>query len=404
MPDKMIDKNRYLMVITICLIQLTSCSRGNHNFPQTATFPVAGANAFQLIDYGDPGLQQLKRKLSHSYHEKIHILQLGDSHTASDFFSGQLRRHFKQQYGDGGVGFISPLAISGNRFDNVLFSTAKGWDMITSRKTSNAGFTLGGNIATPRQDNNDAQLVVRDTDSTFSMQALYRNQANGKIQIQNQTVVLPGSQSRWVLSQPVTVQSPVRYSLSPSGGSQLAGWLLSSRNSGGVMLSALGINGARVSMLDKWCDNWLSTLQMLKPDMVILAYGTNESFDQQLDIQRYRQSYSEYVQAIRRALPGAVILLVGPGSSISNKNGVSCQQHQSGVLKPVIQAQRDVAQFHHTLFWDWFDYMGGDCAIERWQQQGIARPDLIHLTQQGYQRSADALWQQFVALLNTTQQ
>jgi len=403
MPDKMMGKNRCLMM-TLCLIQLTSCGRGNNGFPQATTFPVAGGNAIQLIDYGDPGLQQLKYKLSHSDREKIHILQLGDSHTASDFFSGQLRRHFKQQYGDGGVGFISPLAISGNRSDNVLFANAKGWDMITSRKTTNAGFTLGGNIATPRQDNNNAELIVRDTDPAFLMQALYRNQANGKVQIQHRTVVLPCSQSRWTLSQPVTVQSPVRYSLAPSGGSQLAGWLLSSSNSGGVMLSALGINGARVSMLDKWRDNWLSTLQMLKPDMVIMAYGTNEAFDQQLDIQRYQQNYSEYVQAIRRVLPEAVTLLVGPGSSISNKNGASCQQLQPALLKPVIQAQREVAQSYHTLFWNWFDYMGGDCAIERWQQQGIARPDLIHLTQQGYERSADALWQQFVALLNATQE
>ncbi|WP_081979804.1 SGNH/GDSL hydrolase family protein [Dickeya chrysanthemi] len=392
------------MMMTLCLIQLTSCSRENNNVPQTTTFPMGGENGIQLIDYGDPGLQRLKRKLNHSDKEKIHILQLGDSHTASDFFSGQLRRHFKQQYGDGGVGFISPLAISGNRFDNVLFSNANGWDMVTSRKTTNAGFTLGGNIATPRRDNNDAELVVRDTDPAFLMQALYRNQANGKIQIQHQTIVLPCSQSRWVLSQPVTVQSPVRYSLAPSGGSQLAGWLLSSSHRGGVMLSALGINGARVSMLDKWRDNWLSTLQMLKPDMVVMAYGTNEAFDQQLDIQRYQQNYSEYVQAIRRVLPEAVILLVGPGSSISNKNGASCRQHQPVLLKPVIQAQREVAQSYHTLFWSWFDYMGGDCAIERWQQQGIARPDLIHLTQQGYQRSADALWRQFVALLNATQE
>ncbi|QDX31801.1 SGNH/GDSL hydrolase family protein [Dickeya poaceiphila] len=391
------------MAIIICLIQLTSCSREDHDISGVATTLTTGENTVQLIDYGDPGLQQLKHKLSHSDKEKIHILQLGDSHTASDFFSGQLRRHFKQQYGDGGVGFVSPLAISGTRFDNVLFSIAKGWNMITSRKTSNAGFTLGGNIATPRQDNNDAQLAVRDTEPTFSMQALYRNQANGKIQIQNQAVMLPGSQSQWVLSQPVTVQSPVRYSLSLSGGSQLAGWLLSSNHRGGVMLSALGINGAQVSMLDKWRDNWLSTLKILKPDMVILAYGTNEAFDQQLDIQRYRKNYSEHIRAIRRVLPNAVILLVSPGSSISNKTGVSCQQQQSVALKPVIQAQRDIARIHHTLFWDWFDYMGGDCAIERWQQQGIARPDLIHLTQQGYQRSADALWRQLATLLHTTQ-
>lgn len=87
MPDKMMGKNRCLMM-TLCLIQLTSCGRGNNSFPQATTFPVAGGNAIQLIDYGDPGLQQLKYKLSHSDREKIHILQLGDSHTASDFFPG----------------------------------------------------------------------------------------------------------------------------------------------------------------------------------------------------------------------------------------------------------------------------------------------------------------------------
>ncbi|MCA7011789.1 GDSL-type esterase/lipase family protein [Dickeya dadantii] len=383
-------------------MMLTSCYRENSHAPQIVAEPAIGRSEAQLVDYGDAGVQHIKRKLAQSNEEKVHILQIGDSHTAADFFSGQLRHRFQQQYGDGGVGFISPLAVPGNRYERVVFSKAKGWNLISSRRSSDVAFTLGGNIATPVQSGNTGQFTVRDDDESMKLQALYRNQANSVLQLSNQTVMLPDSQSRWQLSPAVTVRSPVSYSLSMAGKSQLAGWQLTSSRPGGVMLSALGINGAQVTMLDKWHDNWPSTLQALKPDMIILAYGTNEAFDRQLDIQRYQQNYQQYVQTIRQVLPNTVILLVGPGSSINNKVGASCQQRQPEKLNAVILAQREVARANHALFWNWFDYMGGDCAIEQWQTQGDARADLIHLTQQGYQRSADALWQQFSALLQVT--
>ncbi len=395
---EMKNKKWYLMLTAVCLMLLTSCHRESGNAPLVVNTPGTGSSEAQLVDYGDVRLAQMKRKLANSSQEKVHILQLGDSHTAADFFSGQLRQHFQQQYGDGGAGFVSPVAVPGNRYDQVVFGKARGWSLITSRRNSDPAFTLGGNIATPMQAGNSAQFATRNGDD-MQVQALYRNQADSVLQLSGQRVTLPDSQAHWQLSAPVTTHSPVNYSLSAGAGSQLAGWLLRSPRAGGVMLSALGINGAQVTMLDKWRNHWPSTLQALQPDMVILAYGTNEAFDKQLDLQRYQQNYQQYVQTIRQRLPNTVILLVGPGSSISNKNGASCLQRQPENLKAIIEVQREVARTNQALFWNWFDYMGGDCAIEKWNAQGYARNDLIHLSQQGYQRSADALWQQFSTLL-----
>lgn len=35
------------------------------------------------------------------------ILQIGDSHTSADFFSGEVRRLLQQRYGNGGVGYLT---------------------------------------------------------------------------------------------------------------------------------------------------------------------------------------------------------------------------------------------------------------------------------------------------------
>ncbi len=39
---------------------------------------------------------------------QLRILQFGDSHTAADFFTGELRTRFQSTYGNGGLGFQFP--------------------------------------------------------------------------------------------------------------------------------------------------------------------------------------------------------------------------------------------------------------------------------------------------------
>ena len=36
----------------------------------------------------------------------VAVLQIGDSHTAADFFTGEVRRELQAKYGDGGVGYL----------------------------------------------------------------------------------------------------------------------------------------------------------------------------------------------------------------------------------------------------------------------------------------------------------
>lgn len=59
----------------------------------------------------------------------------------------------------------------------------------------------------------------------------------------------------------------------------------------------------------------------------------------------------------------------------------------------MIRIQQQQARKHKALFWDWQGFMGGPCSIAGWQAQGLARPDLVHLTADGYRKSAAGLYE-----------
>lgn len=390
--------NKYVLVGTLCCL-IVSCGE-----PVKRPSPASHSSEThqgQLVNYGDPAWNEFVATLSQSRDRKIHLFQLGDSHTAADLMSDPLRDHFQQKYGDGGPGFISPLAVPGNRYSHVRFSRDSGWALTTSRKNSGQNFSLGGNIAQPIREQNQASFSLTDGQASLQVQALYRTQGNSELKLQNVSHPLKDTGGQWVFSPSYNINSPVSFSLSSQGNPALGGWMLT-RPGGGVILSAAGINGAQISMLNKWQSGWQQTLAQLQPDMVMLAYGTNEAFNDDLDINAYRTLLTEQISALRSQLPNSVIMLIGPGSSVMHKQAGQCSSREPANLAAVIATQRDVARQEKLLFWDWYAFMGGPCGIDRWAERGLARPDRVHLSADGYKKSADALWEQFNALVEST--
>ena len=55
-------------------------------------------------------------------------------------------------------------------------------------------------------------------------------------------------------------------------------------------------------------------------------------------------------------------------------------------LGEVRSIQRRVARELRLGFWDWEGAMGGRCASQRWQGQGLMRGDMVHFTREGGDR------------------
>ena len=82
--------------------------------------------------------------------DHVRILQLGDSHTAGDVFSGYLRSRFQERFGDAGRGMMPPgYTYNGLRQAEVKVTQSRGWVIHDSLKASDPGpFGISGFLAT----------------------------------------------------------------------------------------------------------------------------------------------------------------------------------------------------------------------------------------------------------------
>ena len=394
MPDNT-SMNVSRLLFTLALFSyfiVIGCSRESSEIDRINKENTNNSHQSNLYNFNEKNIYKLAQKLA-SGTQKTRVVQLGDSHTAADFFTGHLREMLQKKYGNAGPGFILPTTIKGQRNATIKITenNARFWSLQSSRIDNNENFPIGGFIL-QATDKKNAITLSRYTPSTerYQLRTLYRSKVLGKLKSSQRSLEL-SAHTYWKFSDSVDVRLPITWQVTPSHQLDIAGWLIE-QDSPGVMLSALGINGATINMLDKWNNAWLQQLQQLQPDLLILAYGTNEAFNDDLDITTYKNNLSHRIKNLRALLPNTVFLLIGPNSFIKNTTGMSCDTQQAKNLRPIIAAQKKAAEEQHTLFWDWQQFMGGDCAITHWASQDLANSDLIHLNRAGYEKSANALF------------
>ncbi|HEX5430572.1 MAG TPA: hypothetical protein VFW83_01295, partial [Bryobacteraceae bacterium] len=75
-----------------------------------------------------PFFEQLFRNQQAALKGPVRILQYGDSHTAADLWTGELRSRFQEKFGDGGSGFsLAGRPYRGYRRADVLSGSSSGW-------------------------------------------------------------------------------------------------------------------------------------------------------------------------------------------------------------------------------------------------------------------------------------
>lgn len=383
----------HLLGLALLISSVPGCSAGVSVPAQPAPAKVATAPTARQ----DGNLGVFADKLRNARRAPVSIVQLGDSHTAADLFSGELRRLLQARYGDGGIGLVPATSVPGIRNDRVIInSERRQWELISARNQQSSQFPLGGYLSLPLAARPKVTLQARDADAQrYKVSALYQASRNSTLLANgNQRRMLPATNGQWRLSPAFTnLGLPMQLGLEGGEGVLLGGWYIQGQKNAGVTYSSLGINGARLEVVDKWQPGWQDSLKLLRPDLVILAYGTNEAFDDKLDLALYQSQLDATLSSLRKQLPRAAILLVGPPDSIKQRKARSCAAQQPQPLAGVVRVQRQMAQKHKALFWDWQAYMGGPCSIARWQAGGLARGDLVHLTGEGYRKSAAGLYE-----------
>jgi len=147
-----------------------------------------------------------------------------------------------------------------------------------------------------------------------------------------------------------------------------------------VIYSALGVNGANVTLLSRaYGQRHLSAeLQHYHPDLVVLAYGTNESGFPNFVDSTWGDEMRLAVKRIRAALPDASILLMSPMDRGELKEDGTIRTIDA--LPRLVEKEKGIAAELGVAFFNTYQAMGGSGTMAKWYaaEPRLVGADYIH--------------------------
>lgn len=334
------------------------------------------------------------------------LVFFGASHVASDLFTGYLRRELQARYGDAGHGFLLPVHPwrTYRHRDVDIDSDGKRWEThrirVGDTQVERVGIA-GLAMESKRPDSFGAVTIAQDAESgrTASFFELYymSHPRGGDLD-----VFIDGRKARRISTHSPRASTayatfrvpdaPHRFEIRTS--SKRPVWLFGlavERDQPGVIVDTLGINGARARYQLLWDDAiYREHLRRRKPDLVVLAYGTNEAGDDS-PIEDYERDLRAVVGRVRETVPEASCLLIGP-SDRPMQVEERVFEDRARTLR-LIEVQHRVALEMGCGFFDLVAFQGGALSMVQWaaNDPAYASQDHIHFSRLGYGRLGEVL-------------
>jgi len=337
-------------------------------------------------------------------HDDVTVLHFGDSHTAADYETGPLRRALQARFGEGGRGFVA-IGEPWKHYvqEGVRSGSSHDWSPERSHPTKGSkGRLVGdgmyglGGVAI-HTSSAGARAWTELTAKASRIEVAYLQQPRGG----SFDVFIDGARAGHVSSRGANESAwrafaasdgPHRVEVDATGDGDVRvfGAVLD-RDQVGLTYDALGINGARVTNVLAWDEAHMAEqIRHRAPDLVVLAYGTNESGDTDVPIETYERQLVDLLGRVARAAPSASCMLLGPPDrAVHTHEGWGTVPR----LLDIIATQRRVAQAAGCAFFDQLEAMGGPGTISQWadESQPRAQRDRVHLTREGYAQLASAV-------------
>lgn len=372
------------------------------------------------------------RKLEEAPNEDavVRITQIGDSHTASDTFTGPVRSAMQERFGDGGRGYLAAgRPWRSYRQHNASYDMSDGWSPGIGLYGHSEDYALSG--ARVQTDAGGEWIKRGPCDrcgagkTAEHLQIFYLNQPNGgafDIRIDDVDTARVTShaeeESIGVLEIPLDGhEHSVHIETVGDGTVTLFG--TSMRDSGGIILDSIGLNGAQLRHYLAFSEHKTrDELASLSPDLVIIAFGANEAMARRYRVrnsvtdavelleklQNYHREILELLERYREAAPSADCLILLPPDMLAGSDahcvdytfdsemlsGQRCVEQPAGNFAGILNAQRYAARSAGCAVWDQQHAMGGEGSMDIWRELRFASRDGVHLRSSGYRLLADA--------------
>lgn len=377
------------LLLCVGLFFVSACVSLNKPIKRTKSTPTTiNASQNALLNFTDE-LNFTLLKSNFAKKDK-HIRIFGDSHMAADFFSSRLRTHIATN----AVGFAYPLQPKYHQVVPLQY-TSKHFEILNSKSNADGSgvkdFPMGGVIAKSAKAGAFVNLdSIKEGEFSFGIlfqsphtnDALIITDAKGKI-----FRLKSPKKDKWTHATLANLHFPLSINAVDKG-ILLGGFFITSDKEGAI-LDTLGINGAKSDLWLRWDkDLFLQELNLLKSDIVVLAYGSNDALIGEFDETHFKQSYKKLIALLYASNPNTSIILISP-PTITHKVNEAFELHPD--FYRVQKAIYELAKEEKLVLFDMHKLIENRGGKGLWIEQNLSRND-VHLTPDGYKLMADEFY------------
>lgn len=152
----------------------------------------------------------------------------------------------------------------------------------------------------------------------------------------------------------------------------------------GITYSGIGVNGAKLSDYIKY-DLFFEQMQALNPDLLIISFGTNESFDK-LAAKDFISNLENFITKIKKYSPLASILVTTPPPSTLYKKypNTYINDYSKALINYALE-NKSIAVFNL------YEVFGGTQGVKINNAKGFLAKDEVHYTKKGYDEQGTLL-------------
>ena len=323
------------------------------------------------------------------------VMHIGDSHIEIGQFSGEIKKQLSEEYGKGQVGWEFPYQLFNPQSMKVFPLEVKGNWKRASIKQGKTSIPLGATgLAFYLEDSlGELHFKKRIKDDSFvKIEFLhYINNDSFSLSCENAKIntqkVRPNTAITTLTfdkpSDDIVVKfdntsKPIIYALR-----------INSNEAKGITYHKFGVAG---STLDQFINNTVlfqEQLSVIKPDLLIISLGTNDSYIDSLNVPRISRQLTSFVNEIHKTVPKTTLLFTtAPDTKYQNRRPQRITEINTIIRN---QVQKD----NSLILWDLNRVMGGDNSMEAWCKRLYVNSDSLHFNSRGYRLQGQLFMQAF---------
>ena len=390
----------------------------------SVSFEVDSLNVIQDNQHALDPIFRLLDSLRSGKDTVLTIVHLGDSHLQAGYNTGKIMRLMQHDFGNAGRGWISPLKLSKTNEPDDYFIRSENNSWVSGRITQSAPKCLigpGGIGIQTNLHNVNLDVSIAPNNGmgySFNKAILYRHPQAAFLQPSDpdhRMVALKGADTTDPalvadtfclpkLTDVLSLKGAADKVDSTNTGSSDAfmntfyGLSLTNGNPG-VLYHSIGVNGALYENYTK--ESYVRQLALLKPTLLIISLGTNESFGRNFNKADFEKQIDRFVTMLKTYMPETTLMLTTPAecykrTRVKKKRVYVRNTRTEQVAQTIVNYAREKG----IACWDLFSATGADGSCKSWYKAGLFGKDRVHFTVEGYKEQGTLFYKAFIKKYN----